>query len=297
MSNRDYTDLIEQYVSGTISDSDKVMLESEFLSNPSLRGEVEFQREMVNGLQQFRKAELKARLDNVPVEVGVMQTLGQSTLVKVAASIGVTALVIGGIYYFSEPAVEKVASYERLSPAPLTEEFQAGKKLDVKELTRVELPKAPAAAPEEEVPLAEESEVVTKEEEVVPVFDKPSVKEFENEEEFEGNPVGEDATPLISNPSEINMPIDIEVKSRLSFDNKLQYQFYEEKLYLFGDFGNIPYEILEINSKTGKKLYLYHQGIFYKLSYPTRKVTELEKVTSGDLIKELNIFRESKAHN
>ena len=296
MSNKDYTDLIEQYASGTISDSDKMMLESEILSNPSLRSEVEFQREMVNGLQQYRKAELKARLDNVPVEVGVMQTLGQSAVVKVAASVGVTALIIGGIYYFSEPAVEKVASYERLSPVPLTEEFEGDNKLNIKELSRVESPKAPAIAKEEEV-LADESEVVKKAEEVVPVFDKPSVKEFENEEEFEGNPVGEDAKPVVSSPSEINMPIDIEVKSRLSFDNKLQYQFYEEKLYLFGDFGNIPYEILEINSKAGKKLYLYHQGVFFKLSYPTRKVTDLEKVTSGDLIKELNIFRESKAHN
>ncbi len=296
MSSKNYTDLIEQYVSGTISEADKAMLESEFASNPSLKSEVEFQSEMVKGLQQFRKAELKARLNNIPVEVGVMQTLGQSTLVKVAASVGVAALVVGGIYYFSENA-EKVTTYERLTPFAIADETDAVEKIELKELPKVEAPAAPVAGAEAEaVVRTKEEPTAAVAEDVAPDFEKPTVKEFEEEEEFEANPVGKEAIPAVTNPAEINKPVDVEVKSK-GFENKLQYQFYEEKLYLYGNFGNVPYEILEINSKDGKRLYLYHQNAFYKLAYPTGKITELEKVTNESLIKELQIFRETKALN
>lgn len=285
--------MIEQYVSGTISASDKAMLEAEIAANPSLQGDVDFHRDMVKGLRDFRKAELKARLDALPVEVGLFETFTQSTLLKVAASATITAVVVGGIYYFSGNSVERVGTIEKLVPLSIEAGPVDSRKLELQDLARVDAPNEPASAVAEH--LSEVPEV--EEEEAVPVFKKPAVKEFENEEEFESAPVEGEALAAVAKPAEINMPVDIEVKSRIGFDNKLQYQFYEEKLYLYGDFGNIPYEILEINNRDGKKLYLYHEGTFYRLFYPTQKITELEKVENEARIKELKIFRESKAQH
>lgn len=301
MSNIDYKDLIEQYLTGTISDGNKSMLESKLAADASMRAEMKAQGDIIQGLKDFRKNQLKARLDAIPVEVGVLGTMGQSALVKVAATIGSTALFVGGLYYFNANPFNDVPKLDGLTPITAIDAAPKAKDLGITELPGVAKPTAPALPAETKQrasPLAEkettpdQTPVAT--EEVAPLVNKPAVVEFDTDEEFEAEAISEEAISAVANSTSINKPIDVEVMPARGAD-KLKYQFYEERLYLYGEFGNVPYEILEINSKDGKKTYLYHQEVFYKLSYPTSKISELEKVTNEALLKELKIFRENKA--
>lgn len=296
MRTENYKDLIEQYVVGTISDGDKTMLESKLASDASLRAEMKAQSEVIEGIKQFRKTQLKTRLNNVPVETGLFQTVGQSTFVKVAASVGVAVVVLGGLYYFSENSSEKVAAFESLSPITSVEEPMGSNEITIKELPAVATPSKPV---EREVVAGDNSKtpVTDEAEDVKPDFNTPAVVEFESEQDFEAEKIDKDNRTTVTTPVDAAKPIDVEISPSSGKENKLQYQFYEEKLHLYGDFNNVPYEILEINNKDGKKTYLYHQGVFYQLSYPTKEVRDLLKITNEELIRELTIFRENKALN
>ncbi|MEQ8684165.1 MAG: hypothetical protein RIE86_02675 [Imperialibacter sp.] len=307
MSNTDFKELIEQYLTGTISDGNKAVLESKLASDVSLRAEMKTQSDMVSGLKEFRKAELKTRLDNVPLEVGVLGTLGQSAVVKVAATVGTAILLVGGMYYFSEEAVNPAPEIGQMNPITSFEQDKTAPDIALKELPSVETPAKPVEHKQQFASVASTSSATAAEdiadvavpaaEEITPTFEKPTVAEFETDVEFEVEAVGKEDALAESDPIEINKPIDIEVKSEAGNSNKLQYQFYEERLYLYGNFEEIPYEILEINSKDGKRIYLFHQDVYYKLSYPTKKISTLEKVTNEDLLSELKIFRDNKALN
>lgn len=314
MSNINYKELIEQQLTGTISDGNKTILESKLASDFSLRDEMNSQSGMINGLKEFRKAELKTRLNNVPIEVGVLGTLGQSALVKVGATIGSTILFVGGMYYFSINPFNDSPQMEALTPITVIDESASKEIVAPEELPVVAAPTEPStngkvtsSTVSENKPLVKPSVIALVEEpvsesqvpvveEVAPAFQKPQIVEFDSDDEFEPETIDSSNPSDASEPLEINKPIDIELKSAESLD-KLQYQFYEERLYLYGNFGEVPYEIIEINSKSGKRIYLYHQDVYYTLSYPTDKVKDLEKVTNEELLKELTIFREIKALN
>ncbi len=296
MRTENYKDLIEQYVVGTISDGDKTMLESKLASDASLRAEMKAQSEVIEGLKQFRKTQLKTRLNNVPVETGLFETVGQSTFVKVAASVGAAVVLIGGLYYFSENSTEEVATFESLSPITPVEESIGSAEITIKELPAVVPPEKPVeraivAKANSKTPVIEEAE------DTQPDFSTPAVVEFESEQDFEAEKIASDNRTTVATPVDAAKPIDVEISPSAGKENRLQYQFYEEKLHLYGDFKNVPYEILEINNKDGKKTYLYHEGVFYQLSYPSKEVRDLLKITNEELIKELTIFRENKALN
>ena len=60
-----------------------------------------------------------------------------------------------------------------------------------------------------------------------------------------------------------------------------------------GDFDKAPYEILEINSASGRRIYVYYLGTYYQVG-TTDKLIELPAVKDQDVIKELKLIRENK---
>src|SRR5690606_35623661 len=86
----------------------------------------------------------------------------------------------------------------------------------------------------------------------------------------------------------------VEIKSDGEYANTFHYKFYNSKLYLYGDFKNIPYEIIEFNTVSGKSLYLYYQGSFYYLELNQMEVSPLQKINEVKLIEELDSLRVKK---
>ena len=75
--------------------------------------------------------------------------------------------------------------------------------------------------------------------------------------------------------------------------SKIKYRYYDGKLYLYGKFQQEPYEILEINSASGRRIYLYHLTNFYEISSSDKPV-ELKAIDNSKLIQELEILRKTK---
>ena len=53
------------------------------------------------------------------------------------------------------------------------------------------------------------------------------------------------------------------------------YQYYQGKLYLYGDFRENPYEILELNSANGKRLFIYYNNVYYNILDDQQQITPL----------------------
>ena len=58
---------VEAYFENRLGVDEKKGFLKEVESNPELKSEFEFQRQVIEGIKEVRKAELKTMLDNVPI--------------------------------------------------------------------------------------------------------------------------------------------------------------------------------------------------------------------------------------
>ena len=73
----------------------------------------------------------------------------------------------------------------------------------------------------------------------------------------------------------------------------LKYKYFDGKLFLYGDFNEQPYEILEINGVKERKLYLFFESKYFNIDV-TDKVKELDQIVNPKLVNELDIIRNNK---
>jgi len=73
----------------------------------------------------------------------------------------------------------------------------------------------------------------------------------------------------------------------------LRYEYFDGKLALYGNFGNSPYQILEINQNGEKRLFLFHETSFYAITN-TSVALPLERIEDAEMIEELEIFKNEK---
>ncbi len=74
-------------------------------------------------------------------------------------------------------------------------------------------------------------------------------------------------------------------------EDLFHYQFYDGKLYLYGNFNSTPYHIIELKSDNKRKVFLNHQNSFYLLNLKQKEMAPLVKINDPTLIKELNILK------
>jgi hypothetical protein len=116
--------------------------------------------------------------------------------------------------------------------------------------------------------------------------------EFEDEVAEESNIEENPEVPI--NKTEVSAKSKIGIETIKDKRHKFHYKFYNNRLYLLGDFSKSPYEIIELNSNSGKKYFLYYQDNFYKLETNRQKPTPLRKVENDSIIKELSIIQKYK---
>ncbi|MEQ9307751.1 MAG: hypothetical protein RJQ14_27825, partial [Marinoscillum sp.] len=85
----------------------------------------------------------------------------------------------------------------------------------------------------------------------------------------------------------------VDVKTVQKKNESLKYKYFDGKLFLYGDFNDNPYEILEINGTTDRRLFLFYNKAFYSIEI-TDKIQELSPIGNGKLIDELEIIRNNK---
>jgi len=311
------TELIDAYLRNELDSEATEAFESQLAGDPSLREELGFQQQVIKGLGEFRKAELKSRLTAINIttpwwEVGQLVNPG---LVKLTGAL-VTATFIGtGIYYFADQDINPESAY---LPTVFEEDLLRNNPENVSFFVENtdQVPKATAmeevaeVSPEDSNVEAEpsgENEIAFVEtssgsssaddhkldatsSDFVPEVDLPNPGDGSEDNQFKSESA---KIPLASNADIINATERIDIKTSQRSNDEIRYKYYEGKLHLYGNFKDNPYEILEINSSSSKHVYLFHNNRYYKL-LTTDKVLALPQITDRVLIHELEIVRNNK---
>ena len=293
-----YEQLVGSYLDNEMSNQQRLDFENQLQTNAELRQELDFQQEVIDGIKDFRRLELKARLENIPIYTPVYQTIA----FKAAAVVAVTAGIGFGSYFLMNKNTESISN-----KVELTYNDSSFYQDEI-------VPAIPQAIPSDEntnsstltesKPADNISALSSKHQKrekstggvavVKPNVTTPDVKTF-TDDDFET----EDINTLQNKSSEsIIEPLSeaVEVATIKDKKNKFHYKFYENRLYLLGNFDDMPYEIIEINSKSGKKFFLYYKDNFYRLQNDQVKPAPLEKIENDSLVNELKIIQMNKNH-
>lgn len=87
---------------------------------------------------------------------------------------------------------------------------------------------------------------------------------------------------------------NIEVTTKTDKQYPFHYMFHDNQLHIYGDFSQVPYEVLEVNTGTYTLYYLYHGGNYYELNPNQRKITRLKELKNEKIMQELEITRTQK---
>lgn len=285
---------IERYLLDQMGKEEAVAFEQSITNSEALSEEVALQRSIIKGLQETRKMELKSRLAQIPVSASPWAAAMQSTWLKMATG----ALVVGSISLVAYYQLDTDKQAEQIADLP-------------KEIVEVAVP-AQVDAEIIEIPESTEEEQAVEEtsrpiEEKQPEVSTPVERESDEEEI---NPVPQVSIPVPVNPDtdlaitevnieeETSLPFVSESSSPLAVDliiesSKRTYRYFDGELSLKGDYKDITYDILEINSKEGRKLYLLIDGIYYSLT-PTDSYLPLQRITDTKVRKQLDVLRDYK---
>lgn len=288
----EYTRLVNKYLDSNMSGSEKFIFEEQLTSDPLLKAEFDHQNEIIHGLKEYRKMQLKTRLDNVTINPGILGVISQSTTVKTLSYVVTSILVGTGSYmYFANeevvhvnmPVIESKLEFvtPEISPFPFDMQLDYRYAKTAKPSLWIE---EPEEAPEKESLKKEQANTID--------FNVPEVKDGVEED-------------VIPEPDQIlekvitqNVPFTEAVKiDKVDIENivtnryKFHYKLDNNKLYLYGKFEASPYEIIEINSYQAKKLFFYYNGQYYRLHQDINDISPLIKIQDQKVINELRIIK------
>ncbi len=311
------TELIDAYLRNELNSKETQAFEGELAGDPAFREEVGFQQQVVQGLGEFRKAQLKSRLTAINVstpwwEVGQVLNPG---LVKLTGAIFSAAIVGTGIFYFNNQkdiqdysntptvfledltdtqAAETYTLFEessRRAPEVITlmetvNSSRSKANLDLEIDSKIKDARSGSA----DASKREEMVKVGNADDFVPDVALPNPGDGAEKVQFKSESA---EIPLASNTDIINASNQIDIKTIQRNNEDIRYKYYEGKLHLYGNFKENPYEILEINSTNNRQVYLFHSNRYYKL-LTTDRILDLPQITDRLLIQELEIIRNNK---
>lgn len=311
--NLDYRQLIDDYLSDNISIENKAVVEHKIATDPEFKNEFELQKNIINAIKTTRRLELKSRLENI--HVPWYQTI--PTGWKIAATVTVASLTAISTYlYFNQESLQsekmgltagdtvELTAEENIIPNrpsiqidKIPEETTQPPEDLVDENTNKSMEK-PTARAENTTTMTPangaEPEVIEVPEEAqeVEVVVPDIVDEFEGAQNLDMDEATADNLNNL-NPVREDLYSKTEVKTIHHKKYNFHYKLSEGVLTLYGNFEDIPYEILEINSSEGKRLFLNYKNNYYML-INTGEITPLKPVTDTTLINELEIVKNNK---
>ena len=312
--NQHIEELTDQYLRGDLSGADLRSFEDLIASDPAVQKHLGFQEELVKGLVDHRKMQLKSRLDAIEVGTGTFGSgFAVEGIVKVAGGAVVATLIGTGIYFMLPESIEEIPVEDKVEivlndntnlfdkgdvpsmPIPLV--FLDGDSNDDGNAKQSGISNSVDGTmkPEEsavELNALREDIKEEKSSDFIPKVSVPELSEVSDEKEFISKDI---SIPEVSDNDIVGEkdldPIDIKTYNRKSTD--IRYKYFDGKLFLYGDFKKEPYEILEINSKAARQIYLYYADQYYKIEM-SDDIKTLTPIKSQKLIDELKIIRENK---
>jgi hypothetical protein len=291
--NLKQNDLIEAYLKGELSGADKAAFEAQLEQDPLFKSEIDLQGDIISSLKTYRKNQLKARLNNIDVSSA---TLISASAAKIVASLVIAAFIgyLGYYFYPSDTLEDKEDT--RIVQQEVFEEDQnvnsaaAEQKEEEKATESTQIIETEVAQPK-----AITKNTVTKKKEAKEHVVSPNV--IDSFDESTGiDKEDKDAIVEVAPSMTSDRITNIEIAHEESKAKELKYKYLNKKLYLFGDFSASPYELLELNSYQGKKLFLFHGDKYYELSEKQKAVAPLVPIADSLVIQELDTLRQNKTN-
>ncbi|HET8859261.1 hypothetical protein [Marivirga sp.] len=295
MSETNYFRLIEAYFEGSISPAEKVLLDAKINSDPLVKAEFNLQQNIINGISNSRKLALKSRLASIelPTTTGILS--GSSVKWLAGTVAGVT--LFGTILYWSLISLDN-----NIKPIDLkmdqkivfrnetTVGFPILMEKKNKELKDNILSNSQDKSDKEGEKIAVESS-----EKVITAKVQPqSLMSFEDDIIFTDQRDDDELKSIDSRDIAHNRAdkTEIEFLDPINNSENFNYRYFNSKLYLYGDFKEMPYQIIELNDKGKKQLFLSHNKEIYIIHDNTTEITELRKIQDDMLKMEIQLIVE-----
>ncbi len=291
-------EFVNSYLDNELTDIERLDFENRLLHDSELREEYNFQKDIVEGIKETRRLELKSRLSNIPINSPLYHTIG----FKAIAVATITTGIGFGAYYLLHQDNDLQLSEIDLDKNQIT----LTEKTDIPDIPITITPIRANEPEEEEIRdlVSQEkpkTEVVAKNTEadietkiIQPNVIQPDVVEsFEDEDIESKDVIVENQINNLENIKE-NVESTVEIATVKDKRNKFHYTFFENKLHLLGNFNDMPYEIIELNSSKGKSYFLYYNESFYKLNSEQVKPAPLVKIENDSLVNELRIIQSNQ---
>jgi hypothetical protein len=288
LNTEEYKLLIESYLAGDLSAEQTTQFEKEISENPRLQNEVSLQKSIITAIQSGRKAELKARLNNLDVAVSTgLKAWHYASIIGVVSLLGVTGYYLFPFKDKQEPVVVSVLSPKQVEEGKVPSKDQ--EEVLESESNSSDLPSSTknaatvsTSAKQNTVSGNTASDARSKEE-------VPSLPDLNTPEGAVHEPLNKE----IENPQHglgktshlgTSVPGVEVVKSK---KHPFHYRYFDNKLFLYGNFETKTYVILELNTAKGQEFYLKFDANYYDLETNKTEISKLELVKDAHILSQL----------
>ncbi len=284
MKSGDQEEAIAQYLTRRMSEVERSAFEQKISESPQLAQKIEFEKQIAQGIKNYKKGILKSRLDQLELGPSIVETTSITTKTILA---GITVIVIGGLSYFMLTPGEILVIENQetiIGTDGMAEDKNAKISLEI-DTTYAML--SDKKEDERTSPITKDIENTT-----VKLSTKQSKKESKSDKvilqaevevvlpDMDGTEISFDETfdslqdfsdDLMKNQAQVSSVPELEIEIEMKKTKKLKYIYVGEKLILIGDFSASPYQIIEDNTIAEKELYLYFEQEYYVLSVTSEK--------------------------
>lgn len=283
---------IDRYFGGEMGAEEMQQFEQTVTQDPQLGKEFSFQKEMVEGIQAARKAELKSMLGNI--DVSAIPTGAEvSTLTKILGGVAIAGIVTVGAYFSLRGEQANISVEEVVTSEVAEQRTPADQSLAEQPAVSTEKDSAPVDLTTASTP-SQETEQVLKEEttgEKDPiVISEANVSEgFEDETEVSETEAPTNHLIAKSKVTHSTLEVSIEDSKKYTF----HYQVRHNALSLYGEFSNL-YEIIEFHKDGNIATYLKYDKKYYEIDKLQTKATPLVELTGDGLLNLLDSIENNK---
>lgn len=271
---------IDNYIANRLSAQEVEAFEKELEGNPSLKEEVQFQRQVADGIRKARAAELKRMLNNIPVSGN---TWGPG---KIAATALTAGLVLTALYYYSSDNDQVAATAVTTHESGKIEEQPIQK---TEETTSRETMALPEKEDKTSSPVIKTQPKKNEEPTITTPVTKPALDVVDpSEEMINDNDTRTESASAKGNSIEVSKMEVVTSASEKKYN--FHYQFQGGKLMLYGPFDKNLYEVLEIHGDS-HALFLYFKNNYYLLDEKQTKIKQLTPIRDAELLKRLREYR------
>jgi len=295
-------DSIEEYLNGTLSKDQMEGFELKLAQDPEFKREFDFQNDIIESLKNTRKAELKARLNDVQIGSGIGSG-STGSIVKISSAIIITTGIgiLGYLTLFDKTTTEDLSTTSRIE-----QKFADESKPEITQKENTEQLEDNKLKPESiDQSNNEKSSTGTegkqtvvrdtqKESFAAPVPIKPEIIEDFPEDQETGVDVPDNTLPE-STITFTKSNIEIEIQDDEQYD--FHYRFVEDRLFLYGEFHGV-YEIIEIREiieileNEIHSIFLFYNNKFYALDKTRKIITSLQEIKDDELRSKLEQIKD-----